>query len=297
MPQNKSRSSSHLVGGFFGGLTSAVALQPFDLVKTRVQQEHVNGIRAVFKEFSSVKDLWRGTIPSALRTSVGSALYLSCLNTMRMYVSNQKQTVHVGKSSKLPELHMTENLVTGAIARGVVGYITMPITVIKVRYESTLYNYKSLIGATKDIFATNGINGFFKGYGTTCIRDAPYSGIYVLLYEKFKLFIPQNILPNSLKHYKKDLQYTSSTSTIINTMSAFTAACVATTITAPFDTIKTRMQLNPQRFTNFFASLSIMIKNESLLNLFDGLSLRLTRKAFSAGIAWSIYEEIIKKFI
>ncbi|KAG1244567.1 hypothetical protein G6F68_015397 [Rhizopus microsporus] len=79
-----------------------------------------------------------------------------------------------------------ENLFSGSTARGAVGYIMMPITVVKVRYESNLYNYTSLSQAFTSIIKTDGIRGLFAGYGATFIRDAPFAGIYLFFYEGFK---------------------------------------------------------------------------------------------------------------
>ena len=86
------------------------------------------------------------------------------------------------------------------------------------------------------------------------------------------------------------------TSTSINSTSAIISASIATTITAPFDTIKTRMQLEPQKFHNSFQTLKYIVTKESVTHIFSGLSMRLTRKTISAGIAWSIYEELVKYF-
>ncbi|GMM53706.1 Hem25 protein [Maudiozyma humilis] len=318
----KSKSTAHLIGGFCGGLTSAVALQPLDLLKTRIQQEQnqlrsdtgkkgIKGVKRPGVASMVVKivrenplELWRGTLPSALRTSIGSALYLSCLNSMRtqaalMHARRTGDAIQVSRSSKLPELSAGTNLVAGAVARGLVGYVTMPITIIKVRYESTLYNYTSLKEAITDIYRADKISGFFKGFGATCLRDAPYAGLYVLLYEKAKDITPV-LLPSRLISYQDNdtrSKYSTGTSTLINTFSAFSAAGIATTITAPFDTLKTRMQLEPSRFANFIVTFKYMLQKEGVLSLFSGLSMRLTRKAFSAGIAWGIYEELIKRFM
>ncbi|CAI4037788.1 hypothetical protein SMKI_04G1210 [Saccharomyces mikatae IFO 1815] len=307
MPEqaSKSRNSSHLIGGFLGGLTSAVALQPLDLLKTRIQQDKKATLWKNLKEIDNPLQLWRGTLPSALRTSIGSALYLSCLNIMRSSLAKNKHSISslgnnsnvvYNKSSSLPQLTMYENLLTGAFARGLVGYITMPITVIKVRYESTLYNYRSLNEAITHIYTKEGLFGFFRGFGATCLRDAPYAGLYVLLYEKSKQLLPM-ILPTRFIHYNLEGEFTTYTSTTINTTSAVLSASLATTVTAPFDTIKTRMQLEPSKFTNFFKTFTSIVKNENFLKLFSGLSMRLTRKALSAGIAWGIYEELVKRFM
>ncbi|CCD23374.1 Hem25p NDAI_0B03400 [Naumovozyma dairenensis CBS 421] len=306
---SSSKTTVHLVGGFLGGLSSAVTLQPLDLLKTRIQQHKGSTLLTALKEIKNPLQFWRGTLPSALRTSIGSGLYLSCLNIMRTTLVKERSTLlpsststspssigSFGKSSKLPQLTMSENLITGALARGLVGCITMPITVLKVRYESTFYHYKSLNEAIINIYTTEGTKGFFRGVGATCLRDAPYAGLYVLLYEKSKQIVPK-FLPTALIHYDKNGKYNMSTSTLVNSTSAFISASLATTATAPLDTIKTRMQLDPKVFNGFFKTVYIIVRKESVLNLFSGLSMRLTRKALSAGIAWGIYEDLIKRFM
>lgn len=65
----------------------------------------------------------------------------------------------------------------------------MPISVIKVRFESNLYNYTSLGQASRDIFKREGTRGFFSGFGATALRDAPYAGIHLAIYESTKALI------------------------------------------------------------------------------------------------------------
>ncbi|CAM9010879.1 unnamed protein product [Wickerhamomyces anomalus] len=294
MSENK--TSSHLIGGFAGGLTSSVILQPFDLLKTRLQQSQGSSLRSTIKNLNSYSQLWRGTLPSALRTSIGSSLYLASLNVFRTAIAQRKITTTkstIISSSTLPRLSMAENLISGGLTRGFVGFLTMPVTVIKVRYESTMYNYDSLWGAMKSIYKKEGTRGFFNGFAATAARDAPYAGLYVLLYEQSKVSIPIFFQITKASDSNVNL-FNFKRSALINSMSAFLAASLATTITAPFDTIKTRMQLEPTKFNGFFKSFGVIIKSEGFIRLFDGLSLRLTRKAFSAGIAWGIYEELIK---
>jgi solute carrier family 25 protein 38 len=285
------KTTRHLLAGFTGGLTSAVCLQPLDLVKTRVQQSKNNSITSVLKDISAIKQLWRGTLPSALRTSFGSALYLSTLHVARSNLARLKnsQTPLFNVSSKLPKLSAYENIFIGMASRAFVGYITMPITVVKIRFESNLYQYKSMKEAVIDIFQNNGTRGFFTGFGATCLRDAPYAGLYISSYEQLKSTLPR--LMNVKFEKNKELDHFSSG--LINSTSAIVASIFATVVTAPFDTIKTRMQLSPQDYKTFRQT-TIKLYNENWTHFFNGLSLRLIRKAGSAAIAWCIYEELVK---
>lgn len=289
------KAASHLYAGFIGGLSSSVLLQPLDLLKTRVQQSKERTILNSLREIRDVKALWRGTLPSAIRTSCGGALYFATLNTVRTEIAVYKARkahadgtyVSVKNSSSLPKLAMQENLLSGAFVRGAVGFVTMPITVIKVRFESSLYQYGSILDAVRNIYQSQGISGFFKGYGATFVRDAPYAGLYVLFYENQK-DIFNRMFPSTGAR-------SSTTAAVINSGSAVVAASLATTSTSPFDTVKTRIQLEPAKYRTFLSTAVQIARHDGVLGLFDGLSLRLSRKALSSGIGWCIYEELVRR--
>jgi solute carrier family 25, member 38 len=294
------------VAGLGSGLLSAILLQPADLLKTRVQQSGASSLRASFQELwqppNVIRSFWRGTLPSALRTGFGSALYFTSLNALRQNVAKSNLLRSIGvveqgagsTSSSLPKLSNLANVTTGAIARASAGFLLMPMTVIKVRYESNLYAYRSIAGAGKDILKTEGLRGFFSGFGATAIRDAPYAGLYVLFYEQLKkrLSILSQRVPVP---GKPDVGMKGSTSASINFGSGVIAAGAATAITNPFDSIKTRIQLKPKEYRNIIQAGRRMIREDGVKSLFDGLALRMSRKAMSSALAWTLYEELIRR--
>ncbi|AMD20500.1 HDL244Wp [Eremothecium sinecaudum] len=290
MSENIPMHKAHLVSGFFGGLTSVVLFQPLELLKTRVQQNGNKGVLRTLRELTSVTELWRGTVPSILRTSIGSALYMSLLNLTRTMIAT---TQAHQRTSVLPKLSMYENLLCGTFSRAVLGVITLPLTVIKSRCESTLYSYKSMSQAISHIYRTEGLRGFMTGLSSTVMRDAPYAGIYVLLYEQAKTQLP-NLIYGTTEEGVGAAMLGTYRSTLTNITCAALAAALATTITAPFDIIKTRMQLDPKKYSRFTKTTLLIAKDESIKTFFDGLGLRLARKTLSAGIAWGIYEEMVK---
>ena len=161
-------------------MLSAILLQPADLLKTRIQQSRTSSLFSTLAEIRSgpspLKQLWRGTLPSILRTGFGSAIYFTSLNALRQGFArsalSEGRTVRGQSSSTLPQLSPLENLTTGAISRAFAGAVLMPVTVIKIRYESSLYSYQSIWGAGSAIFRSEGFKGFFVGFGATTVRDA-----------------------------------------------------------------------------------------------------------------------------
>ncbi|KAF2704508.1 mitochondrial carrier [Pleomassaria siparia CBS 279.74] len=296
----------HFLAGASSGVLSAVLLQPADLLKTRVQQARTNTLLATIKLIASgpnpIRHFWRGTLPSTLRTGCGSAIYFSGLNALRQKVARatllaseesggKVASVH---SSSLPKLSNTANLATGAVARTWAGFLMMPITVLKVRYESNLYSYTSLFSASRDIFKTEGLRGFFAGFGATAVRDAPYAGLYVLFYELSKRRL-STIATKIEEKAGGGERLSSSASLGINFISGVMAAGLGTTVTNPFDAIKTRLQLMPGRYANMLQAGKRMLKEEGVGSLFDGLGIRIARKAVSSALAWTVYEELIRR--
>lgn len=229
------------------------------------------------------------------------------LNSMRTYASRVAVPAAVGgdvgggksgSSSALPKLGNVANLATGAMARVAAGFIMNPVTVLKVRYESSYYSYTSLVGAGRDIVAKEGIRGFFAGFGATAVRDAPYAGLYVLVYEqaKARLSTVTPAIPEAAAVTGKPEVTPSTTSAATtNFLSGVIAAVSATTLTNPFDAIKTRLQLMPAKYSNMFSAAKMMLREEGVRSMFDGLSLRIGRKAISSALAWTVYEEMIRR--
>lgn len=168
----------------------------------------------------------------------------------------------------------------------------MPVTVLKVRYESDYYAYRSLYGAARDIVRTEGFRGLFSGFGATAARDAPYAGLYVLIYEQLKRRLAAVAHQGNNGSGEQPLG-SSSKSSSINFVSGGLAAGLATTITNPFDAVKTRLQLMPGKYGNMMRAVRLMIHEDGVRSLFGGLGLRIGRKALSSALAWTVYEELI----
>lgn len=216
---------------------------------------------------------------------------------MRQYAAKMPAIPVVGEtmpakvsSSALPKLGNVANLTTGALARVAAGLVVNPITVLKVRYESTHYSYTSLLGAAKDIFAREGVRGFFAGFGATAVRDAPYAGLYVLVYEQAKAHL-STLVPATAHMQPVSI----SSPALVNFASGVVAAVTATAITNPFDAIKTRLQIAPGQYGNMFRAAQMMLRNEGIKSMFSGLSMRIGRKALSSAFTWTVYEELIRR--
>lgn len=281
MPKQETSTFVHLTGGALAGLSNCVVLQPLDLLKTRLQQQPAANapgptLRSAFAQVVSTdgyRGLWRGTVPTILRNAPGSALYFTTLSGLRR-VMGVNEASENGKHLR--------NLIAGGTARISVGFILMPISVVKVRYESSHYAYTSVIGAVRAILLKDGVKGLFYGFGSTALRDAPFAGLYVVMYEHGKNLIATN--------------FNVAESPVSSIPAALFAGFAATAITQPFDVLRTKIQLHPEVYKNSWHALRlIMMRSGGYRELFVGMLPRLIRKSMSAAITWTLYEEIVRR--
>lgn len=325
--------------GALSGFASCVLLQPFDLLKTRLQQldhhaaspssasiapqyasrtQKLIGITKDIVRTHGYQGLWRGTTPTVIRNVPGVALYFYSVSHLRS-VASQRQipwisvAVHPGDSSAgsstLAKLSTTGNLLTGAVARVTVGFILSPVTVVKARFESSNFSAsteRTLLSSMREIQSQSGFRGFFQGFTATALRDAPYAGLYLALYEACKTNL------SSLS------QGMGTGNWMVVSGSGLLAGTLATLLTHPFDIIKTRMQTTPPEILHQIATSyhplpvtlasapggsvkgnrkpSVWAMSRHLWAtsgpkaLLDGLGLRCARKAASSAIGWSIFE-------
>ncbi|XP_047731920.1 mitochondrial glycine transporter isoform X5 [Prionailurus viverrinus] len=170
--------------GSISGTCSTLLFQPLDLLKTRLQtlQPPAHGSRRVgmlalllkVVRTESILGLWKGMSPSIVRCVPGIGIYFGTLYSLKQYFLRGHPPTAL------------ESVILGVGSRSVAGVCMSPITVIKTRYESGRYGYGSIYAALKSIYRSEGHRGLFSGLTATLLRDAPFSGIYLMFYNQTK---------------------------------------------------------------------------------------------------------------
>ncbi|GAA5821851.1 hypothetical protein JCM11251_004743 [Rhodosporidiobolus azoricus] len=181
-------ASWHLASGAVSGAASVLALQPLDLIKTRVQQApaaasaatveripvNTGGGGAAVLEAAAVKTprpratqakiwhtakevvrtdgvrgLWRGTGPTLYRNVPGVSMYFFTLSRMRSALG-QSSVFRAAKQQAGGKIKLTPvgDLLVGSVARTGVGFLLMPFTLLKTISESTLTLPASALSST-----------------------------------------------------------------------------------------------------------------------------------------------------
>jgi solute carrier family 25 protein 38 len=288
-----------LLSGAFSGFASTISLQPFDLLKTRLQQGDgtvsQSNTRTLYQTTRSIlvndgmTGLWRGTAPSLARNVPGVALYMSSLTQLRFVMASKlpyfraAQAETTTSGSVLPKLNNTGNLIAGAVSRVSVGFLLNPLSVLKARYESNMYGYSSLGSALGSIWK-QGPSGLLRGFMASSLRDAPYAGLFVVFYEGLKKEAIRLPFADSGDY-----------SAAIHTFAAASAGGLATIVTHPFDVIKTKVQVRSEdRYQGFARTVLTIWRQRGLMGFLDGASLRMSRKVLSSAIGWSVFESILR---
>ncbi|KAL1747797.1 solute carrier family 25 member 38 [Schizophyllum fasciatum] len=316
-----SNVGQQMASGALSGFASTVCLQPFDLLKTRIQQTDgrprpgthrpaalLDTVRQVLAE-SGPRGLWRGTSATLVRNVPGVALYMTGLTQLRAFMARAPlfSAVHAApaaaaadRTSVLPKLTSTGNLLAGATTRVAVGFLLNPVSVLKARFESNVHpsmapslnplHPSTIPSATPHppslptallALLRAGPAEYLRGFLASALRDAPYAGLFVLSYE-------------AVKKHAATLAPTGTPPPAIHSASAAAAGALATLATHPFDVIKTKIQVRPEdRYRGFLRTCGTVWRQRGPLGFLDGVSLRLSRKVLSSVIGWAVYEGVL----
>lgn len=272
------------LSGATSGCISTLALQPLDVVKTRMQMSeaynrsiHLQSAlslqpnSSVLQTFLGIirqdrlSGLWRGVAPSVLRNTLGVGVYFMSLNAITTRFAHPDGT-----------LSNFATLASGASARSLTVVLLCPLSVVKTRMETVEYSqkYNGVLHAMRTISAQEGPRALYKGLLPTILRDAPFSAMYMLIYLRTKDTLgrmvglqetrstivrtvsqtqhsSQSSATNSSRLQNTEVQSTHrSTKGLTMGVNFASGACgggLATLLTQPQDVVKTRMQLSQTR--------------------------------------------------
>ncbi|OJT12686.1 hypothetical protein TRAPUB_10768 [Trametes pubescens] len=110
--------------------------------------------------------------------------------------------------------------------------IRVPTEVIKTRMQTSTYGAaaQSSLTAARLVMSTQGIRGFYRGYGSTIMREIPFTSLQFPLYELLKKRLAR-ILDRPLHAYEAAV------------CGSFSGG-VAAALTTPLDVLKTRVMLD-----------------------------------------------------
>eukprot|EP00850_Spirogloea_muscicola_P024111 SM000444S16339 [mRNA] locus=s444:107:1827:+ [translate_table: standard] len=150
--------------------------------------------------------------------------------------------------------------------------------------------YSSTLDALRSIARTEGLHGLFRGLGVTIARDAPYSGLYLLMYDNLRCFLRNELKQNTPQ-------------TTINFVAGAVAGGSATLLTHPPDVVTTKHQLHLPRCHVELAFLYLInnltplkaLQEHGVRGFFKGVTPRVAKRALQQALSWTLFEEITRR--
>ena len=174
--------------------------------------------------------------------------------------------------------------IAGGLARCLSVTIVSPLELVRTLQTGGASESAALIA--RKIYTTNGIKGFYKGWRSSIMRDAPFSAIYWFSFESLKSQYPTYLNLSS--------QYS------ITFLSGASAGVIAAACTHPFDVLKTQQQLSSASSFNISSvthtytvtGITDLIRQEGFSALYRGLAMRLVTVIPSSAIMVTVYEAV-----
>lgn len=207
---------SSLFGGGFAGLVVDTVLFPLDTLKTRLQA--VQG----FKNAGGFKGVYKGLGPQVIASAPQAALFFCTYESFKAFATP------LLSSQYHPFIHMTG----ASIAEVVACLVRVPMEVVKQRRQTSVNSTQTSLKIAINAYKADGlIKGLYRGFGSTVLREIPFSFIQFPILEYLKKTYRIN--------FKNNLDLESYEVAVCGSIAGGTAAA----ITTPLDVVKTRIML------------------------------------------------------
>lgn len=227
-----------LIAGGCCGLAVDTFLFPIDTCKTRLQSE--NG----FWKAGGFRGIYNGILP-VIAASVPIAATFFCVyytanicfppiinflipNTF-VYIENDGWSPATESTAWIFLIRFLLNSLSASLGEMCAGLIRVPIEIVKQKRQVGKVQYRT-VDILLHAYRSEGlVNGLYRGYGVTIMRDIPFSMIQYPLWELLNAII--------VPYWSRNLEL------FVKSCDGSIAGAVASAVTTPLDVAKTRIQL------------------------------------------------------
>lgn len=173
------------VGGAAAGIVSTIVCHPLEVIKDRltVNRQVYPTISLAFRKIykdDGIGGLYAGIFP----TLIGMLPYSTCYYFMYETVKSS-----YCRSKKKKNLNRAELLVIGAISGFTASTISFPLEVARKRLMIGKMQGRcppNMTAALAEVIRDEGLLGLYRGWGASCLKVMPSSGITWMFYEAWK---------------------------------------------------------------------------------------------------------------
>lgn len=256
-----------LVAGGCAGMCVDLTLFPLDTIKTRLQSQQG------FYKAGGFRGIYAG-VPSA---AVGSFPNAAAFFVTYEYT---KSLLGAGGVFALPYVAPVAHMLAASLGEVVACLIRVPTEVVKQRAQASPSSstYNILLATLRE----EGVRGLYRGYGSTVLREIPFSLVQFPLWE-----------------YLKTLWSSRQGHTLYSWQSAVcgaVAGAVAAFVTTPLDVAKTRIMLAKAGSTTASGNIPMVLcdvwRSRGITGLFAGSIPRMIFISAGGFIFLGAYEKV-----
>uniref|UniRef100_A0A915PL36 Mitochondrial carrier protein n=1 Tax=Setaria digitata TaxID=48799 RepID=A0A915PL36_9BILA len=285
----------HLIGGFFGGVTSTIACHPLDLLRIRYSANDGNPQRPQYRNYwhatrsivvvKGCKGLYQGLSPNLIGSAVSWGLYFQFYHIIKNICV--EKSISIGAEP-------VDNVLLGMITGAGILLFTNPVWVAKTRlclqYENERTKYSGFLHCLRTVARNEGVTALYRvhfflptrrGF-TPGVIGTVHGAIQFMLYNRFKddrlkrLGLPPNHILDTV-----DCLIYSGVSKII-----------ATTITFPYQVLRTRLQDHHAKYSGLMDLVIKTYKMEGMYGFYKGLLMGNLRQLPNVVVTYVTYENV-----
>jgi len=176
-----------------------------------------------------ISSLWSGLSPTLILAVPTTVTYFTMYEQLKLGIDTQRRAMSGDPDILTSETPTWVSLTSGGLARLLAVSVVSPLELIRTKMQSQKMPWSDVHKCLKELVKAQGVRGLWNGYTATLLRDVPFSALYWPLYEQCKATM--------------NLYTSNRDSFLINFGSGAIAGSVASTVTLPFDVIKTIKQI------------------------------------------------------
>ncbi|GAM24397.1 hypothetical protein SAMD00019534_075720 [Acytostelium subglobosum LB1] len=182
----------HSLSAISAGVVTTAIVNPFWVLKIRLATS--NRYKGMFDCFQSILKnegiggFWKGVGPSFFGVSEGLVQFVT-----------YEQLLNRFRNGNEPIPAITY-LMTGATARLVAGLVTYPYQLLRSSMQSEGSKYTSIGDATRSIYKSEGLAGFYRGLVPNLTRSVPPAAMMMYIVEFFRTSLTTVFNPTTTIH-------------------------------------------------------------------------------------------------
>lgn len=287
-------SLDHSVAGITAGIVSATSLHPLDLIKTRMQVDSsaVSFIGNSIRTFRSVVQsqgylgLYRGVTPNLAGSTASWGLYFYFYTEIK-----QRMRGPAGETSSAiaSNLSPAQHLMASATAGALTAAFTNPLWVVKTRMCTTSKTdpgaYRGLFDGLMQIGKREGLPGLYRGI-VPALFGVSHGALQFMAYEEMKKWRAKRFdgtVPDKLATWEYIVMSASS-------------KVFATTLTYPYQVIKSRLQMSGSKFNGVVDCVAQTYQKEGFRGYYKGMVPNIVRVLPGTCVTFVVYESMMGWF-